>query len=150
MCRYKLLGAGDGGVEVVVDHTLVKLRSEVYLIGRAADAGGDAVGIVGAALLEAAAELLDAGRSDEYGAGGIAVDFLYIERAAHVYIKYHIVSVPEHTVYLAAQCAVISAGVHFLPLDKLTRIDRIAKLLGRQEMIVHAIFLAGAWIAVGG
>ena len=94
-------------------------------------------------------QCFDAGWLNEDGERGIAIFLLHIHPAFYVNVENHILALGLYPSDLTLQCAIVSAGIHLFIFHQFIVLDGFLKLLGGEEIIVHAIDLTTARFARG-
>lgn len=126
----EVAGLLNGGVEAVVDHDFIELRSAAELVGGTVYAHVDDFGCLGAAEFKTSAQFVEARRLYEYRQGFRSIHVLDMQGAVYVEVQDYVVALAGYAVDLAAECAVEAAWVNFFVFKKFTlRLWRRGSLL---------------------
>ena len=101
----------------------------------------DDLGAIRRAPDKATAKLLDRGWLDEDAQGFVPISLLDIQPTDAVDVEDHAVTRSDTAVDLGAKRTVVASGVDLFMLKEVTTLDASLKLLGREEVILHAMLL---------
>ena len=101
----------------------------------------DDLGAIRRAPDEATTELLDRGRLDEDAQGFVPISLLDIQPTDAVDVEDHAVTRSDTAVDLGAERTVVASRVDLFVLEEVATLDAGLKLLGREEVILHAMLL---------